>query len=111
MEQKLYDHMQKFHNLKRRNKVCKHLLQKAFAKQNYITTSIIQTKRKVLKVAKIKDADYGCKDEGNDDGVSHQSVVSQVVMLCVMEYGGVHDGVCDVVDGSVSIDEGSHEVE
>ena len=29
-----------------------------------------ETRRKVLKVAKIKDANYGCKDEGNDDGVS-----------------------------------------
>ena len=25
-------------------------------------------RQKVLKVAKIKDANYGCKDEGNDDG-------------------------------------------
>ena len=28
------------------------------------------TRRKVLKVAKMKDANYGCKDEVNDDGVS-----------------------------------------
>ena len=28
------------------------------------------TRRKVLKVAKMKDANYGRKDEGNDDGVS-----------------------------------------
>ena len=28
------------------------------------------TRQKVLKVAKIKDANYGCKDKGNDDGVS-----------------------------------------
>ena len=27
-----------------------------------------ETRQKVLKVAKIKDANYGCKDEGNDDG-------------------------------------------
>ena len=26
------------------------------------------TRQKVLKVAKIKDVNYGCKDEGNDDG-------------------------------------------
>ena len=32
-----------------------------------------QTSRKVLKVAQMKDANYGCKDEGNDDGVSSQS--------------------------------------
>ena len=25
----------------------------------------------------MKDANYGCKDEGNDDGVSGQLVVSQ----------------------------------
>ena len=30
-------------------------------------TSFIETRRKVLKVAKIKDAKYGCKYEGNDD--------------------------------------------
>ena len=36
-----------------------------------------RTRRKVLKVAKIKDASYGCKDEGSDDGVSGQSVISQ----------------------------------
>ena len=44
------------------------------------------TRRKVLKVAKIKDANYGCKDEGNDDGVSHQSVVRVMVyvMVCMM---------------------------
>ena len=35
-----------------------------------------ETRRKVLKVAKIKDANYGCKDEGNDD----ESVVSQSVV-------------------------------
>ena len=29
-----------------------------------------KTRQKVLKVAKMKDANYGCKDEGNDDGVS-----------------------------------------
>ena len=42
-------------------------------------TSVIisahKTRRKVLKVAKMKDANYGCKDEGNDDGVSGQSVI------------------------------------
>ena len=38
---------------------------------------LIKTRRKVLKVAKIKDANYGCKDEGNDDGVSGQSVNRQ----------------------------------
>ena len=27
-----------------------------------------ETRRKILKVAKIKDANYGCKDEGDDDG-------------------------------------------
>ena len=26
------------------------------------------TRQKILKVAKIKDANYGCNDEGNDDG-------------------------------------------
>ena len=31
-------------------------------------TFITKTRRKVLKVAKIKDAKYGCKGEGNDDG-------------------------------------------
>ena len=40
------------------------------------------TRRKVLKVAKIKDANYGCKDEGNDDGVSHQLVISQCDVVC-----------------------------
>ena len=35
----------------------------------------MRTRRKVLKVAKMKDANYGCKDEGNE--VSHQSVISQ----------------------------------
>ena len=47
-------------------------------------TSVIisahKTRRKVLKVAKMKDANYGCKDEGNDDGVSGQSVISQSVV-------------------------------
>merc|ERR1712016_294462 len=38
---------------------------------------MFKTRRKVLKVAKIKDANYGCIDEGNYDGVSHQSVISQ----------------------------------
>ena len=38
---------------------------------------VLTTRRKVLKVAKIKDANYGCKDEGNDDGVSGQSVISK----------------------------------
>ena len=33
-------------------------------------TILNKTRRKVLKVAKMKDANYGCKDEGNDDGVS-----------------------------------------
>ena len=28
----------------------------------------MKTRRKVLKVAKIKDANYGCKDEGKDEG-------------------------------------------
>ena len=28
----------------------------------------------------MKDANYGCKDEGNDDGVSGQSVISQSVV-------------------------------
>ena len=27
-----------------------------------------ETRQKVLKVAKIKDANYGCKDEGKDEG-------------------------------------------
>ena len=27
----------------------------------------------------MKDANYGCKDEGNDDGISGQSVISQSV--------------------------------
>ena len=36
----------------------------------------IRTRRKVLKVTKIKDANYGCKYDGNDDGVSYLSVVS-----------------------------------
>ena len=38
-----------------------------------------KTSRKVLKVAQVKNANYGCKDEGNDDGVSGQSVISQSV--------------------------------
>ena len=42
-----------------------------------------QTRRKVLKVAKITDANHGCKDEGNDDGVSCQSV-SQLSEVSVM---------------------------
>ena len=53
------------------------------------------TRRKVLKVAKIKDANYGCKDEGNES-VSQLSINQPVVR-----------GVCDVVDGDVSGDEGS----
>ena len=28
----------------------------------------------------MKDANYGCRDEGNDDGVSGQSVISQSVV-------------------------------
>ena len=36
-----------------------------------------ETRKKVLKVAKIKDANYGCKDEGNE--VSCQSVSCQSV--------------------------------
>ena len=32
------------------------------------------TRRKVSKVAKIKDAKYGCKDEGNDDGKHDRKV-------------------------------------
>ena len=35
-------------------------------------TNTISTRQKVLKVAKMKDANYGCKDEGNE--VNHQSV-------------------------------------
>ena len=46
-----------------------------------------ETRRKVLKVAKIKDANYGCKDEGNE--VISQSSVSQLSV--------VYDGMCDVV--------------
>ena len=30
-----------------------------------------ETRRKVLKVSKMKEANNRCKDEGNDDGVSH----------------------------------------
>ena len=41
----------------------------------------ILTRRKVLKVSKIKDANYGCKDEGNDDGVSCQSVLNQLLIV------------------------------
>ena len=36
----------------------------------------LKTRRKVLKVVKLKDANYGCKYEGNDD----ESVVSQSVV-------------------------------
>ena len=36
-------------------------------------------RRKVLKVAIMKDANYGCKYEGNDDGVSCQSISNSVV--------------------------------
>ena len=37
----------------------------------------------------MKDANYGCKGEGNDDGVSGQSVVRGV---CDVEDGGASDG-------------------
>ena len=33
----------------------------------HLQRSCLETRRKVLKVAKIKDAKYGCKDAGNDD--------------------------------------------
>ena len=46
----------------------------------------------------MKDANYGCKDEGNES-VSQLSVSQSVVR-----------GVCDVVDGTVSNDEGSGRV-
>ena len=42
------------------------------------------TRRKVLKVAKVKDANFGCKDEGNE-------VISQSVSW----YDGIYDVVCD----------------
>ena len=46
------------------------------------------TRRKVLKVAKVKDANFGCKDEGNE-------VISQSVSCDVCDV--VYDGMCDVV--------------
>ena len=69
--------------------------------QCYYTNSLVkntflgQTRRKVLKVAKIKDANYGCKNEGND-GVSCQSVVSYLSVSQSVNC------VCDVKDGGVS---------
>ena len=44
-----------------------------------------KTRRKVLKVAKIKDANFGCKDEGNEV-ISQSAVMCMMVcvMLCVM---------------------------
>ena len=38
------------------------------------------TRRKVVKVAKIKDANYGCKDEGNES-VSQFSEVSVLLWM------------------------------
>ena len=49
---------------------------------------VTETRRKVLKVAKIKDANFGCKDEGNE-------VISQSVSCNVCDV--VYDGICDVV--------------
>ena len=43
-------------------------------------SSTQKTRRKVLKVAKMTDANYGCKDEGNDDGISGQSVINKSVV-------------------------------
>ena len=45
--------------------------------------SLLKTRQKVLKVKKIKDANHGCKDEGNDDWVSHQSVSQSVICQSV----------------------------
>ena len=41
---------------------------------------VFYSNQEFLKVAKMKDANYGCKDEGNYDGVSGQSVISQSVL-------------------------------
>ena len=48
----------------------------------------IKTRRKVLKVAKVKDANLGCKDEGNE-------VISPSVSCDVSDV--VYDGMCDIV--------------
>ena len=45
-----------------------------------VSKILMTTRRKVLKVVKMKDANYCCKDEGNDDGISGQSVISQSVI-------------------------------
>ena len=49
---------------------------------------------------KIKDVNYGCKDKGNDDGVSVLSANCQ----------SVGRGICDVKDGGVSDCEGCGKV-
>ena len=60
-----------------------------------------QTRRKVLKVAKIKDANYGCKDEGIDDEVSHQS---SVISQSVSQSDDVYDVACNVMSDVVCDD-------
>ena len=42
---------------------------------------VTQTRLKVLKVAKIKDAKYGCEDEGNDDGKHDRKVDDNGLMM------------------------------
>ena len=44
----------------------------------------------MLKVAKIKDANYGFKDDGNADGVSGQSVIQSVIHLVIQSFS--HSG-------------------
>ena len=44
----------------------------------------------------MKDANYGCKDEGNDDGISGQSSVNQS-SVSPTDGGGVSDGLGDRV--------------
>ena len=58
-----------------------HLLQLSGTRSCDITDAkVTQTRQKVLIVTTMKDASYGCKDEGNDNTVSGHSVISQSVV-------------------------------